>query len=60
MRLRLFSSTLFLFLLVNYAQAKPQFGRALLFNENWKFIVSTTIENYTQQVQSALNIIHNY
>jgi beta-galactosidase/beta-glucuronidase len=40
MRLRLFSSTLFLFLLVNYAQAKPQFGRAFLFNENWKFILS--------------------
>ena len=40
MRYKLVINAVFLFLAVNFVQAKPQFGKALLFNENWKFILS--------------------
>ena len=40
MRFKLLLNTLLLLVLMNIVQAKPQFGKALLFNENWKFLLS--------------------
>lgn len=40
MRCKFVINVVFLLLAANFVQAKPQFGKASLFNENWKFILS--------------------
>ncbi|MCX6327227.1 MAG: DUF4982 domain-containing protein [Bacteroidia bacterium] len=40
MKIKSLLSAVILFLVTGIVQAKPQFGRALLFNENWRFNLS--------------------
>ena len=40
MKYKFVINVVFLLFAANFVQAKPQFGKASLFNENWKFILS--------------------
>lgn len=64
MRFKLFINTALLLLLVNLVQAKPQFGKSLLFNENWKFILSNVKDGEQPGLDDSkwriLNLPHDW
>ena len=64
MRLKSFLGATILILAATVVQAKPQFGRALLFNENWRFNLSDEKEGAQPELDDSkwrvLNLPHDW
>ncbi|MHB9143393.1 MAG: glycoside hydrolase family 2, partial [Paludibacter sp.] len=64
MKVKLFLTTAFVFLAVTALQAKPQFGRDLLFNDNWRFMLSDVKEAANPDLDDSkwrlLNLPHDW
>ena len=64
MKLKLFLGALVLFLATGVIQAKPQFGKAVLFNENWRFNLSDVKEGAQPNLDDSkwrlLNLPHDW
>ncbi|HEY5590107.1 MAG TPA: sugar-binding domain-containing protein [Paludibacter sp.] len=64
MKLKLFLGALVLFLATGVIQAKPQFGKAVLFNENWRFNLSDVNEGAQPNLDDSkwrlLNLPHDW
>jgi len=64
MKIKLFLVAATLFLAANVIQAKPQFGKALLFNEDWRFILSDLKEGAQPSLDDSkwrvLNLPHDW
>lgn len=64
MKLKLFLGVVALFFMSVIVQAKPQFGNALLFNENWKFMLSDVKDGANSGLDDSkwrqLNLPHDW
>lgn len=64
MKLKLLLTTVTMLLASNLIQAKPQFGNAILFNENWRFMLSDIKEaaqpNFNDSKWRTLNLPHDW
>ncbi len=64
MKLKSLFWTVIIILVANVVQAKPQFGRALLFNENWRFNLSDVKEGAQPELNDSkwrlLNLPHDW
>ena len=64
MKLKSLFWAVIIILVANVVQAKPQFGRALLFNENWRFNLSDVKEGSQPELNDSkwrlLNLPHDW
>ncbi|HEY3388308.1 MAG TPA: beta galactosidase jelly roll domain-containing protein, partial [Prolixibacteraceae bacterium] len=64
MKLKAFLGATILFIATSVLQAKPQFGNALLFNDNWRFILSDEKDGAQPKTEDSkwrlLNLPHDW